>query len=80
MGQGFQQRGHKVLIVKEKVGTRTNGFKLNKFRYRKDINNNWFTNMVVEDYNKVSKHVVGAGTIDTLKKRLRISMDEENRW
>ena len=28
---------NKVFIVKKKVRTQTNGFKLNKFRYRKDI-------------------------------------------
>ena len=71
---------NKVLIVNEKVRTRTNGFKLDKFRYRKDIGNNVFTNRVVEEWNKLSKHVVSAGTVDTFKKRLDISMDEGNRW
>ena len=58
---------NKVLIVKEKVRTRTNGFKLDKFRYRKNIGKNWFTNRVVEEWNKLSKHVVSAGTVDTFK-------------
>ena len=69
---------NKVLIVKEKVKRRTNGFKLDKFRHRKDIDKYWFTNTVVEEWNKVSKHVVNAGTVDTFKKRLDISMNEEN--
>ena len=71
---------NKVLIVKEKVRTWTNGLNLYKFRFRKDIGNNWFTNRVVEEWNKLSKHVVSARTIDTFDKRLDISMDEENRW
>ena len=71
---------NKVLIVKEKVRTRTNGFKLNKFRYRKNIGTNWFTNRVVEEWNKFSKHILSVGTVNTFKKRLDISMDEENRW
>ena len=71
---------NKVLIVKEKVRTRTNGFKLDKFRYRKNIGKNWCTNRVVEEWNKLSKHVVSGGTVDIFKKRLDISMDEENRW
>ena len=29
---------------------------------------------------KLSKHVVSAGTVYIFKKRLDISMDEENRW
>ena len=38
MGQGFQQSDiNMVLIVKEKVRTRTNGYKPDKFRFKKDI-------------------------------------------
>ena len=70
---------NKVLLVKEKVRTRRNGFKLNKFRFKKDIGKNCLTNRVVEEWNKLSKHVVSAGRIDTFKKRLDIFMDEENR-
>ena len=48
VGQGFQQRDIiKVLIIKEKVKTRTNGFKHDKFRYRKARGKNMFTNRVV---------------------------------
>ena len=36
--------------------------------------------MIVEEWNKLGKHMVSAGTVDTSKKRLDISMDEENRW
>ena len=39
-----------------------------------------FTNRVVEEWNKLSKHVVSAGTVDIVKKRLDISMDDEKRW
>ena len=70
----------KVLIAKKKVRTRTDGFKLTKFRLRKDIGEHWFINRVAEEWNKLSKHVISAGTVDTFKKRLDISMDEENRW
>ena len=58
---------------------RTNYFKMDKFTYRKDVGKNCFTNMVVEEWNKQSKHVVSTGTVDTFKKWLDISMDEENR-
>ena len=49
---------NKVFIVKEEVRTRIHGFKLDKFRFRKDIGKKKFTNSVVEEWNKVSKHVV----------------------
>ena len=70
---------NKVLIVKQKFTTRTNGFKLDKFRFRKEISKNWFTNMVVKEWNKLSKHVVNVRTLDIFKKRLYTYMDEENR-
>ena len=69
---------NKVLIVKERIKTRTNGFKLDKFRFRKKIGKNVFTNRVVEEWNKLGKHVVSVGTVDTFKKRLHISMYEES--
>ena len=34
--------------------------------------------VVVEEWNKLSKHVVSVGTIDTYKKRLHTYIDEEN--
>ena len=57
---------NEVLIVKKKVRTRTNGFKLDKLRCRKDIGKNWLTKRVLEEWNKLSNHVVSAGTVDTL--------------
>ena len=52
MGQGFQQRRykHSSHIVEEQVRIQTNGFKLNKFKFRKEIRKNWFTNKVVEEW------------------------------
>ena len=43
------------------------------------MHKNWFTNRIAEEWNKLSKPVVSAGRVDTFKKRLDISMDEENR-
>ena len=52
MGQGFQQRRykHSSHIVEEQVRIQTNGFKLNKLKFRKEIRKNWFTNKVVEEW------------------------------
>ena len=60
--------------------TRTNGFKLEKFRYRKEIGKNWFTNRVVNEWNRLSRQVVSANTIDCFKKRLDRFMDNDDRW
>ena len=36
----------KVLIVSDPGRTQTNGYKLEKFRFKKEIGKNWFTNRV----------------------------------
>ena len=69
----------KVLKVKEQGRTRTHGYKLDKFRFRKEIGKNWFTNRVVDEWNKLSVNVVNAETIDSFKTRLDKFMDSEGR-
>ncbi len=69
-----------MLIVKEQGRTRSNGFKLDKFRFSKDIGKNWFTNRVVDEWNRLSSLVERGNTIDTFKKRLDKFMDGEGRW
>ena len=54
---------NKVFIVKEQVKTRTNSVKLDKFKLRKEIGEHCFTNRVVKECNKLSKHVVSAKTV-----------------
>ena len=54
----------------------TNVFKLDKFRYRKEIGKNWSTERVVEELNKLIKHVVSARTVYAFKRRLDISRNE----
>ena len=53
--------------------------KLDKFRFRKEIGKNWFTNRVVDEWNKLSINVVNAETIDSFKTRLDKFMDSEGR-
>ena len=71
---------NKVLMVREQGRTRSNGFKLDKFRFNKDIGKNWFTNRVVDEWNGLSTHVVSANTLDSFKRRLDKFMDGEDRW
>ncbi len=61
---------NKVLVVREQGRTRSNGFKLDKFRITKDIGKNWFTNRVVDEWNRLSSHVVSGNTVDSFKRRL----------
>ncbi len=70
---------NKVLIVREQGRTRSNGCKLDKLRLNKDIGKNWFTNRIMDEWNKLSSHVVSGNTIDTFKKRLDKFMDGEDR-
>jgi len=60
--------------------TRGNGYKLEKLRFRTDIGRYWFTNRVVNDWNRLDRHVVGAESIGSFKKRLDESMDRDDRW
>lgn len=42
--------------------SRSNGFKLNKFRFNKVIGKNWFTNRVVDKWNRLGNRVVSGNT------------------
>ena len=70
----------KVLIVSGPGRTRTNSYKLEKFRFKKEILKNWFTNRLVDEWNRLSSHVVSAKSIGCLKNRLDKFMDSDDRW
>ncbi len=53
--------------------------KIGKFRLNKDIGKNWFTNRVVDEWNRLSSTVVSANTTDTFNIRLDKFMDGEDR-
>nr|XP_053657327.1 uncharacterized protein LOC128706451 [Cherax quadricarinatus] len=61
---------NKVLRVSNQVRTRNNGFKLDKFRFRKDIGKYWFSNRVVDAWNSLPSGVIEARTLGSFKKRL----------
>ncbi len=66
--KGFNKGAvNKVLVVEEQGRTRSNCLKLDEFRFNKDMSRNQFTNRVVDEWNKLGSHVVGANTIDTFK-------------
>ena len=70
----------KVLTIISQDRTRNNGFKLEKCRFNKEIGKNWFTNRVVDDWNRLNQQVVNAKTIGSFKRRLEDFMDGDGRW
>ena len=56
------------------------GLSLKKFRFKKEIGRNWFSNRVVDEWNGLSNQVVGANTIGSFKNRLDKHMDGDDRW
>ncbi|KAK8741933.1 hypothetical protein OTU49_002018 [Cherax quadricarinatus] len=59
-----------VLKISSLDRTRSNGFKLEKFRFRKDIGKYWFGNRVVDEWNKLPSTVIEARTLCSFKNRL----------
>ena len=49
-------------------------------RTRKEIGLDWFTNRVVNDWNRLSHQVVTSQTIGSFKRRLDGFMDGDERW
>ncbi|MPC70384.1 hypothetical protein E2C01_064631 [Portunus trituberculatus] len=45
-----------VLKISSWNRTRNNGFKLEKFRFWREIGRNWFSNRVVDEWNGLSGH------------------------
>ena len=70
----------KALTISRQDRTRNNGFKLEKCRFNKEIGRNWFTNRMVDDWNRFSQQVVSAKTIGSFKRRLDDFMDGDERW
>ena len=70
----------KILRISNHDRSRNNGFKLEKFRFKKEIGRNWFSNRVVDEWNGLSKQVVSAKSLGSFKSRLDKFMDGDDRW
>ena len=79
--KGFNKRDEgKILTIISQDRTRNNGFKLEKCRFNKEIGKTWFTNRVVDDWNRLSQQVDSAQTLGSFKRRLDDFMDEDESW
>ena len=59
-----------VLEISSQDRTRGNGYKLEKLRFRTDPSRYWITNRVVNDWNRLGRHVVSGESIGSFKRRL----------
>ena len=69
-----------VLEINSQDRTRGNGYKVEKLRFKADIGRYWFTNIVMNDWNRLGRHVVSGESIGSFKRRLDPSMDRDDRW
>ena len=68
---------NRVLKLNNLGRTRSNGFKLDKTRFRKEIGRNWFGNRVVDTWNALPRNVVNAKTLNIFKNRLDNHMTDD---
>ena len=67
----------KVLKFSNQDRTRSNGFKLVKFTFHREIGRHWYGNRVVDEWNKLPEEIVSANRVDTFKNKLDRYMDEK---
>ena len=59
-----------VLKMKEEGITRSNGFKLDKFKFKKDVGKYCFGNRVVDLWNSLPPAIINSNSIDSFKTKL----------
>ena len=67
----------KVLKFSEVSRTRSNGFKLTKFTFHREVGRNWYGNRVVDEWNKLPAEILQTNRVDTFKNKLDSHMDNQ---
>ena len=69
-----------VLEISSQDRARGNEYKLEILTFRTDLGRYWLTNRVVNDWNRLGRHIVSDESIGSFKRRLDESMDRDDRW
>ena len=78
--KGINKRNiDQILEFSSQDRRRENGYKVETLRFRTDIGRYWFTSRVVNDWNRLGRHVVSAESIGSIKRRLDQSMNRDDR-
>ena len=66
----------KVLKINSGDRTRSNRFKLDKFRFRRELGRNWFGNRVVDEWNRLPDQIINARSLNSFKNKIDQYMSE----
>ena len=70
-------KGDITKVLSNQERTRNNGFKLDKFRFRREIGKHWFGNRVVDEWNKLPNIIINSNTLNSFKHRLDAYMSNK---
>ena len=74
MKGAYKQEGQWLFTRADSYRTKGNGFKLRQRRFRLDIRRKFFTQRLAKHWNRLSKEVVGAPSLEAFKARLAVAL------
>ena len=78
--RAYKQEGEWLFTRVDSDRTRGNGFKLRQWRFSFDIRRKFFTQRVVTHWNRLSKEVVDAPSLEAFKARLDVALGSLVWW
>ena len=76
----YKQEGEQMFTRVDSDRTRGDGFKLRQGRFKLDIRRKFFTQRVVTHWNRLSKEVVDAPSLEAFKARLDVALGSLVWW